>query len=128
MRSIARRIFVVFLAVALAACTFELPSPVSASVEHYLNGAPVNAWALTEKQTGFLTDWFKQHQSGWSPSYVSYAPHVLVRVRLSDREESSINVLPWGKVVVVSTEGQFTQSFEAKVIGELLTIIGLNGG
>lgn len=127
-RSIALRFFGVFLAVALAACTLELPSPVSASVAQYMKGAPVRAWALTEKQAGSLTEWFKQRQSGWSPSYASYVPHVLVRLGHADGKESSINVLASGLIVVVSKEGQFTQSFEANVVGELLAIIGANGG
>lgn len=128
MRSIARRVVGVLLAVALTACTLELPSPVSASVERYMNGAPVKTWALTGKQTGSLAEWFKQHQSGWSPSYASYAPRLLVRVKHAGGKESSVNVLPSGLIVLSSNEGQFTQSFEAKVVGELVAAVEGNDG
>lgn len=128
MKRIALQVILVFLVVTLAACTLEIPSAISATAEKQAQGAPVKTWTLTETQTGSLVDWFKQHRSGWSPSYVSYAPRLQVRMKHANGKESYMNVLPPGLVVVVSTEGQFTQTFETQVVEQLVSIIGGNGG
>jgi hypothetical protein len=49
-------------------------------------------------------------------------------VKHANGQESYVNVLPPGLVVVVSNEGQFTQSFEAQKVEQLVAIIGANGG
>jgi hypothetical protein len=128
MKIIARRFAAVFLLMALSACTLEMPSPIGATAEQYTSGAPIKTWALTEKQENALTDWFKQHPTDWSPSYASYVPRLLVRLKHADGKMSSVNVLSPGLVVVASPDGQFTQSFEAKVVEQLIASIGAAGG
>lgn len=129
MKSIARLLGIAFLVATLSACTLKIPNSIGASAEQYTNGAPIKTWTLTETQATTLTDWFKQHPAGWSPSYASYVPRVLVRLKHANGKESSVNVLSPGLVVVASMDGhQFSQSFEAKTVEQLVAIIGANGG
>jgi hypothetical protein len=129
MKSIARLLGLAFLVATLSACTLEMPSSIGATTEQHTNGAPVKSWTLTETQARTLADWFSQHQSGWSPSYVTYVPRVLIRLKHANGKESSVNVLPPGLVVVNSMDGyQFSQSFEAKTVEQLVAIVGANGG
>jgi hypothetical protein len=128
MKSIARRLVQVFLVAALSACTLEMPTSIGATAEQHTNGAPIKTWALTETQAKALTDWFKQHPTGWSQSYASYVPRLLVCLKHANGKESSINVLSPGLVVVASTDGQFTQSFETRTAEQLVAIIGATGG
>lgn len=128
MKSIARRLVQVFLVAALSACTLEMPSSIGANAEQYASGSPIKNWALTETQAKALIDWFKQHPTGWSPSYASYAPRLLVRLKNANGKESSVNVLSQGLVVVALPDGQFTQSFEARTVEQLIAIIGAAGG
>jgi hypothetical protein len=128
MKSIARRFVVVFLVVSLSACNVEVPNPIGATAELYTSGAPIKTWALTETQAKALSDWFKQHPTGWSPSYTSYVPRLLVRLKHANGKDSSVNVLSPGLVVVGSADGQFTQSFEAKAVEQLIASIGATGG
>ena len=128
MKSIARRVVEVFLLLALSACTLEMSSPIGATAEQYTSGAPIKTWALTETHEKALTDWFKKHPTGWSPSYASYAPRLLVRLKHAGGNVSSVNVLSPGLVVVVSPDGQFTQNFEPRVVEQLVASIGAAGG
>ncbi len=128
MKSIARRLVQVFLVAALSACTLEMPVSIGATAEQHINGAPLKTWALTETQTQALNDWFKKHPTGWSPSYASYVPRVLVRLKHANGKESSVNFLAPGLVVVASMDGQLTQSFEAKAVERLVAIVGATGG
>jgi hypothetical protein len=128
MKSIARRLVQVFLVAALSACTIEMPVSVEATAEQHKSGAPLKTWALTEAQTKALHDWFKQYPTGWSPSYATYVPRVLVRLKHADGKDSSVNFLAPGLVVVASKDGQFTQTFEAKTVERLVAIIGATGG
>lgn len=129
MKSIARLLGTAFLVATLSACTLEMPGSIGATAEQHTNGAPIKTWTLTETQATTLTNWFKQYPTGWSPSYASYVPRLLVRLRHPNGEESSVNVLSPGLVVVASTDGrQFSQSFEAKTVEQLVAIIGANGG
>jgi hypothetical protein len=105
-----------------------MPVSIGATAEQHINGAPLKTWALTETQTQALNDWLKQHSTGWSPSYASYVPRVLVRLKHANGKESSVNFLVPGLVVVASMDGQFTQSFEAKTVERLVAIIGATGG
>jgi hypothetical protein len=124
MKGLARQAAVAFLAMTLAACSLELAKPESAAVERYEKGSPVSTWVLTEKQLASFATWFAQHQSGWSPSYATYVPRVLVRVKYDGGKEGSVNIFPSGFVIVSSRDGQFTQTFEAKVVNELIDSIG----
>jgi len=128
MKSIARRFVEVFLVVALSACTLEVPNPIGATAEQYTSGAPIKTWALTETQAKALSYWFKQRPTGWSPSYASYVPRLLIRLKYANGKESSVNVMSLGLVVVGSADGQFTQSFDAKAVEQLVASIGATGG
>ena len=116
------------MAAMLASCTLELPSSFGATAEQYMNGAPLKTWVLTETQATALLEWFKQHPSGWVPSYASYVPCLLVRMKEANGKDSSVNVFPPGLVVVNSMVGQFTQSFEGKTVEQLVAIVGDTGG
>ena len=128
MKSAAWRLAEVFLLMSLSACTLEMPSPIGSTAEQYTSGAPIKTWALAETQEKALTNWFKQHPTGWSPSYASYVPRLLVRLKHADGKVSSVNVLPLGLLVVALPDGQFTQSFEARVVEQLIASIGAAGG
>jgi hypothetical protein len=128
MKSIAWRFVEVFLVLSLSACTLEAPNLIGATAEQYASGAPIKTWALTETQAKALSDWFKQHPSGWSPSYASYVPRLLVRLKHANGNESSVNVMSHGLVVVGSADGQFTQSFDSKAVEQLVASIGATGG
>lgn len=128
MKSFARRFVELFLLIALSACTLEMPSPIGATVEQYTSGALIKTWALTEAQEKALIDWFKQHPTGWSPSYASYVPHLLVRLKHSDGKVLSVNVLSPRLIVVASPDGQFTQMFETRVEEQFIASIGATGG
>ena len=126
MKTINKRVALILLLVSLAACTVVLPTPVSAIAQQYLNGGPTTAWALSDKQIDSLKSWLSRHPNGWYPSYVSYAPCMLIYFNYVDGKQSSVNVCPSGLVVVVSEEGQFTQKFEAKAVEQLALSVGAN--
>ena len=122
--TIARRLVVAFLlAIALSACTLELPT--AASAERYSGGAPVQ---LTEQQLRLLSAWFEAHQSGWSHSYVTYVPATYVRVAHVGGQSSTINIWSPTKVVVNYDGSQIEQQFEASSVQTLISIVGPNGG
>ncbi|MFN4329056.1 MAG: hypothetical protein ACK4FF_09280 [Limnobacter sp.] len=119
-----RIVLVLLLSVALVGCKLDLPSPTSGSVHRFEKGAPVSSWQLTERQLFALSSWFKEHQSGWSRSYVTYVPKIDVRVVHGGGKQSSINI--WSqKVIVVTGEDQLVQDFELSDIQSLLSAVGL---
>ena len=123
MKRIVRLAAAVFLASAFAACTLQLEKPESGAVERYAKGAPVDTRALTGEQLSQLASWLDRHQSGWSPSYVSYVPHLLIRVKYADGNEGTVNIFTSGFVIVRSAGRQFTHSFGEAVVGELVSSI-----
>ena len=128
MKKLMLSVVLFLLATALAACKLELPPhPMSASVEQFNQGAPKKKWNLTEQQVELLGQWFSQHQTGWSTSYVTYVPAVLVRVVHSGGVQSSINVSSGGFVIVNAGDRQFTQKFEDPDARTLLAIVEKNG-
>ncbi|MEX8503719.1 MAG: hypothetical protein AB3X41_11845 [Leptothrix ochracea] len=122
--NIAPRTAIAFVAaIAASACSFELPELKSASVESYSRGGLIQSWALNESQRNALSSWFKQHQSGWSASYVSYAPAILVHVSSAHEINSVVNILPVSKVVVFNNSGQYEQKFDGSEFQKLLDIV-----
>lgn len=128
MKIIHRLTVLFFLAAVLSGCTLELPAPISASVERYAKGAPVQTWRLSDPQLAALSEWFAQHQSGWSPSYVSYVPNVEVTVQHAAGKQSYINVWSTKRVVVNSGGRQVEQDFEASAVQSLLAVVEAHGG
>jgi hypothetical protein len=128
MKSLAQRLAQVSLVAALSACTLEMPVSIGATAEQHIHGAPLKTWVLNETQTKALNDWFRKHPTGWSPSYASYAPRVSVRLKHAYGNESSVNFMASGLVVVASIDGQLTQSFDAKAVERLVAIIGATDG
>ena len=110
----------------LTGCTVDVPPATSATVSYYDRGAPVKTWKLTEAQLRSLSQWLKQHPSGWSPSFVSYYPSVYVTIQHANQEQSSINISPI-KVILNSTGNQVEQSFDPLIIKALLDSLAAKG-
>jgi hypothetical protein len=128
MNSARRFAIVLLLTAVLAACTLELSPATSATVERYSNGRPVQTSKLTEQQLHLLSAWFAEHKSGWSRSYVTYAPAIYVRVSHVGGKPSSININSPTAVVVNYEGSQLEQQFEAAAVQNLISIIGASGG
>jgi hypothetical protein len=116
-----------FTVALLAGCTVDLPPASAATVSRFERGAPVKTWQLTEAHIRSLSLWFQQHQSGWTPSFVSYYPIVYVTIQHSNHEQSSINISPV-KIIVNSAGRQVEQPFDRLAIKTLLDSLGSNGG
>ena len=111
-----------FLALSLAGCKFSLPQVSSATVEQYQTGRPLQAKELSPKQVRALTDWFSQHDSGWSSSVVSYVPTLLIRAKHTDGDTSVINIMS-GMVVVYNRSGQYQQQFSQSELSAIHSIV-----
>jgi len=127
MKLVQRIALVLLLIVGMFGCTLDLPTPTSASVERFENGAPIQSWSLTDSQLDALVSWFKECESGWSPSYITYVPKIEVRVKHRSGNQSSINI--WPQKIIVNLGGnQFEQSFEASTVQGLLSALGAISG
>jgi hypothetical protein len=94
----------------LTGCKFTLPQVTSATVEPYQSSGALVPSKLNGNQLKKLTEWFSQHDSGWSSSVASYVPILVVRANHSDGDVSVINVLS-DSVVVNNRSGQYTRQF-----------------
>ena len=127
MKPLQHLVILLFAVVLLAGCTVDVPPATSATVSRYERGAPVRTWKLTEAQLRAMSQWLKQHPSGWSPSFVSYVPNVYVTIQHSNQEQSSINISPV-KVILNSAGNQVEHPFDPLVIKALLDTLEAKGG
>ena len=107
----------------LFACKFVLSPITSGYLEIYGSGAPVQKTRLTEAQLSVLSDFFRDHQSGWSSSPASFVPAVLVRVTHKNGDVSTINLLR-SMLVISNQEGQYVTQLPAEDMAKLRTILG----
>lgn len=120
-----RRVALVLIAAcALMGCSFELPPVTSAAMASYSSGQPGAEVQLSPPRVRALASWFAQHPAGWSPSYVSYAPMLVVRLLHADGDTSVVNVLST-KLVVFNRRGQVEQSFSASELSSLRAVLGI---
>ncbi|WP_374340020.1 hypothetical protein [Methyloversatilis sp.] len=121
-----RKLLIVFAAVMLCGCDFNLPPAVSANIEHHQSEKTTSV-ELSAAQLQQLISWFSSHRSGWSSSHASYAPVSLVRVRHANGDVSVVNIMK-SMIVVYNQSGQYTQNFSGEEINALRRAVGLPNG
>jgi len=126
------RSILVVLCLLVASCfaqSFELSAVASASLVRYSKGAPMPSGPLllSSEQLSALTAWFASHSSGWSRSYVTYAPSIQVVLRHSDGQQSSLQVLT-SKLVIYGAFGQQERKLTAEEHDSLLRLLGVSAG
>ena len=114
----------ILLAWLLSACTLEVPAATEAVVTINHGGQVATSEKLTDGQLQSLSGWLKERSSGWSPSYVSYAPATEVRVKHSDGSHTVVNIMQ-SKVVVYGNAGQYEQTFASNELLRLRSTIGV---
>lgn len=125
MRISIKRVALVTLVLALAACKMVLAPPVSGIVEsHAVAGTMDQPTELTATQLEAFSAWFSQHSSGWSSSPASYLPTLVVRIKHSNGDSSVVNVLV-DSVVVNNREGQYVHQFSTAELSALRRTVGL---
>lgn len=120
----ARAIVSILVGIMIAACRLDARELSSAEVTRFERGQSVQTWSLGKDQVRDLTAWFAANRDGWTPSAVSYAPGVEVRMLHLDGSRSVLNLRD-PLVILYSNNGQVTQSFDAAGIAALKLSLGL---
>ncbi len=119
-----RVIAVAVLAIALCACTLDVPPFSAASLSIHSTGESGASSDLTSKQSQKLHEWLNVHRSGWSQTPASYVPRVVVAVKHNDGKVSSLDVLP-SLLVANGPFGQYSRPLADDEERELLAILGV---
>ncbi len=112
----------VLLLLSLAGCKLALSQVSSATLEQYGAGRLLQARELTPSQVHALSDWFSRHETGWSSSFVSYVPALVVRARHADGDTSVVDI-DSTMLIVYNRSGQYQQHFTPDELAEVLRIV-----
>ena len=118
-----RTVLALAVSILSTACSINLPPIQSGKVLDYERGAVVQRWALSAAASSDVSAWLKSHRSGWTPTFVDYAPQLLALLNHFDGTRSSINVFP-SSVIVVHEYREYAQHFGLPEIEALRRALG----
>lgn len=98
-----------FFTCILSACDVETPTLASCQAYQYEAGSVTRKWALKPAKVEVVSRWFSRHRTGWSKSYVSFAPKLLLSCKSEDGLEVSINVMA-NTIIFNSHEQKFADA------------------
>ena len=127
MRRLLVTLISICLVAGLAGCKLVLPQPVSATVEQYKSGSNAQPVELSSIQLVSLSGWFSQRASGWERSVVTYVPRTVIRIKHSNGDTSTLNVLG-NSVIANNQEGQYVQQFSPEDIRALYAVLAITAG
>lgn len=114
-------------ALTIAGCQLDVSPITSATMSQYVSGRPEPSVTLRSEKVQALSSWIAEHRSGWSPSFVSYAPSLEIRLTHAAGETSVMNI-DSKKVVIYNRSGQLEQEFPSSSLSALRSAIGGAGG
>ena len=115
---------VIALSAAISGCTLDVPQSTEAQVVINAGKSDEQRSMLSSGQRNRLSDWLSKHQTGWSKSYVTYAPATELRLKHADGSVSVINITS-SKVIAYGNFGQYEQAFPQETMSQLWSAIGI---
>jgi hypothetical protein len=110
--------------VALWGCKLDVPAIGSASYVTYEKGSISSPRTLSNAQIGELTAWFASHRSGWSQTFATYVPGILIDVKHANGRVSYVNVWPH-QIVAESRHGQYVRALSEPEYTAFLRVLSL---
>jgi hypothetical protein len=114
------------LCITLSGCSLEFPAVQSAAYTEYVKGSPSKPVVLTTTRAQRLAGWLASRRSGWSPSFVSYVPNVLIQIKHVDGSVSRLNLYP-RKAIADGSFGSHERELTEPEVLEIKGLLGLNG-